>query len=297
MGILIDESTRAVVQGITGKQGTIHTKLMLDYGTRIVAGVTPGKRPANTKGVPVYDTVREATQKYSPNASIIFVPAASAADAALEAIDNGIKIIVLITEGLPIKDSIEIMAQATRKNATVIGPNSPGVITPSKCKLGIMPSHLFKKGNIGIVSRSGTLTYEIAASLTKENMGQSTCLGIGGDPITGLNFTDALKMFKQDPQTHAIVLIGEIGGNIEELTAEYIQKEGYPKPIVAYIAGKFAPTGKRMGHAGAIITADTGTAETKIKALEKAGVKIASRPSEIPQLISKVNATSQTVNV
>ena len=198
MGIIIDDNTRAIVQGITGKQGNLHAKLMLEYGTKIVAGVTPGKGQTEIHGVPVYDTVEEATEKHSPNASIIFVPASSALDAALEAIDNQIKTVVIITEHVPIKDSVELMAQAARKNAIIIGPNTPGVITPSKCKLGIMPSQIFKPGTVGIVSRSGTLTYEIAARLTKQQLGQSTCLGVGGDPVTGLNFIDALEMFEAD---------------------------------------------------------------------------------------------------
>ena len=288
MGIIVDDNTRAIVQGITGKQGNLHAKLMLEYGTKIVAGVTPGKGRTEIHGVPVYDTVEEATEKHSPNASIIFVPAPSALDAALEAIDNQIKTVVIITEHVPIKDSVELMAQAARKNAIIIGPNTPGVITPSKCKLGIMPSQIFKPGTVGIVSRSGTLTYEIAASLTKQQLGQSTCLGIGGDPVTGLNFIDALEMFEADPQTKAVVLIGEIGGKSEELAAEYIAKENYPKPIVAYIAGRTAPPEKRMGHAGAIITGNTGTAKSKIEALEKAGVKVAARPSEVPTILLRM---------
>jgi succinyl-CoA synthetase alpha subunit len=288
MGIIIDDNTRAIVQGITGKQGNLHAKLMLEYGTKIVAGVTPGKGQTEIHGVPVYDTVEEATEKHSPNASIIFVPASSALDAALEAIDNQIKTVVIITEHVPIKDSVELMAQAARKNAIIIGPNTPGVITPSKCKLGIMPSQIFKPGTVGIVSRSGTLTYEIAASLTKQQLGQSTCLGIGGDPVTGLSFIEALEMFEADPQTKAVVLIGEIGGKSEELAAEYIAEENYPKPVVAYIAGRTAPPEKRMGHAGAIITGNCGTAKSKIEALEKAGVKVAARPSEVPTILSRI---------
>ena len=285
MGIIIDENTRAIVQGITGTQGSFHTKLMLEYGTKIVAGVTPGKGGTSIHGVPVYDTVEEAKEKHQINASIIFVPAPFAADAALEALENGIKTIVIITEHIPIKDCIEVINYAKQVNATVIGPNTPGIITPGKSKLGIMPAHIFKPGNIGMVSRSGTLTYEIAASLTRSNLGQSTCLGLGGDPITGLNFIDALKMFETDPQTKAVVLIGEIGGNLEELTAEFIAKEKYPKPVVAFIAGRSAPPGKRMGHAGAIVMGKAGTAESKIEALRKASVKVAEKPSDVAKLL------------
>ena len=285
MGIIVDKKTRTIVQGITGTQGRFHTKLMLEYGTKIVAGVTPGKGETQIHGVPVYDTVEEAIEKHSADASIIFVPAHFAADAALEAIENGIKTIVIITEHIPIKDAVNMMTYAKKANATIIGPNTPGIITPKECKLGIMPSHIFEAGGVGMVSRSGTLTYEVAASLTRNGLGQSTCLGIGGDPITGLNFIDTLKMFEKDPETKTVVLIGEIGGNLEELTAEYIAKEEYPKPVVAFIAGRSAPPGKRMGHAGAIVMGKTGTAESKIKALRKANVKVAEKPSDIARLL------------
>jgi succinyl-CoA synthetase alpha subunit len=286
MGIIIDENTRVIVQGITGAQGRIHTKLMLEHGTKIVAGVTPGKGGTIVNGVPVYDTVKEAHETHSATASIIFVPAPFATEAALEAIDSGIRTVVIITEHIPIKDSIELIAFASQANATIIGPNSPGIITPFKCKLGIMPAHIFTSGNVGVASRSGTLTYEISAGLTKKQIGQSTCIGVGGDPITGLNFVDALELFKDDPQTKAVVLIGEIGGNLEELTAEYIAR-GYPKPVVAYVAGRSAPPGKRMGHAGAIIMGKSGTAETKIRAFENAGVKVADKPSNVAALLAK----------
>jgi len=288
LGIIVNENTRVIVQGITGTQGSFHTKLMLEYGTKIVAGTTPGKGGTHIFDIPVYDTVEEAQEKHSANASIIFVPAPFAADAALEAMDNGIKTVVIITEHIPIKDAVDLMAYAKQVNATIVGPNTPGVITPGECKLGIMPAHVFAHGSVGIVSRSGTLTYEIAASLTRKQMGQSTCLGLGGDPITGLNFIDALEMFKNDPKTKAVVLIGEIGGNLEELTAEYIAKEKYPKPVVAFIAGRSAPPGKRMGHAGAIIIGKTGTAESKIKAFENAGVKVAEKPSDVAKLLTEV---------
>jgi len=267
MGVI---DARAVVQGITGAQGNFHTRLMLDYGTKIVAGVTPGKGGQEVHGVPVYDTVKEAVQRHGANASIIFVPAPFAADA---------------TEHIPIKDSIQIMAYAKQRSATIIGPNTPGVITPNECKLGIMPAHIFKRGAVGIASRSGTLTYEIAAGLTRQGLGQSTCFGLGGDPIVGLNFVDALKMFEKDSQTEAVVLIGEIGGNAEEQAAEYIATTGYSKRVVAFVAGRTAPPGKRMGHAGAIVMGKAGTAESKIEAFRSAGVQVAEKPSEIAGLL------------
>jgi succinyl-CoA synthetase alpha subunit len=261
---------------------------MLDFGTRIVGGTTTsGKGGTEVQGVKVYDTVAEAQEKCSANASIIFVPAPYAADAAFEALDNGMKTVVIITEHIPIKDAIAVMAYAKELNAAIIGPNTPGIITPGSCKLGIMPSHIFKPGKIGIVSRSGTLTYEIAAGLSRNGLGQSTCFGLGGDPITGLNFIDALKMFEKDPQTEAVVLIGEIGGNLEELAADYVTKERYPKPVVAFVAGRSAPPGKRMGHAGAIVMGRTGTAESKIEAFKKASVEVAEKPGDIPALLTK----------
>ncbi|MDH5481650.1 MAG: succinate--CoA ligase subunit alpha [Candidatus Bathyarchaeota archaeon] len=288
MGILINKKTHAIVQGITGTQGRFHAKLMLEYGTKIVAGTSPGKGGTQVHGVPVYDTVEEAQKKYPANASIIFVPAPFAADAALEALENEIKTLIIITEHIPIKDAINVMAYAKQANATIIGPNTPGIITPGQSKLGIMPTHIFKPGNIGIVSRSGTLTYEIAASLTRKNLGQSTCLGLGGDPITGLNFINALKMFEKDRQTKAVVLIGEIGGKLEELTAQYIVEEKYPKPIVAFIAGRSAPPGKRMGHAGAIVMGKAGTANSKIDALKNADVKVAEKPNEVAESLKEL---------
>jgi len=287
MGIIINADTKAIVQGISGKQGNYHTKLMLDYGTKIVAGVVPGKGGTVANGVPVYDTVKETVEAHSPNASIIFVPAPFAQDAVLEAITNKIKTIVLVTEHVPIKDAINVMAYANQSHVTIIGPNTPGIITPGECKLGIMPANIFKPGSIGVVSRSGTLTYEIASGLTAKGLGQSTCFGVGGDPIVGLNFIEALELSKENPKTKAIVLIGEIGGNMEELTAEYITQERYPKPIVAYVAGRFAPSGKRMGHAGAIIMGKQGTAQSKIEALINAGVKVAEKPSDVTALLVK----------
>jgi len=286
LGIIVDKNTTAIVQGITGTQGRFHTELMLEYGTKIVAGVTPGKGGTRVNSIPVYDTVEASLEKHSANASILFVPAPFAADAGLEALENGIKIIAIITEHIPIKDAVNVMACAKQVNATIIGPNTPGIITPGECKLGIMPAHIYKPGGIGIVSRSGTLTYEVAASLARNGLGQSTCLGLGGDPITGLNFVDALKLFEKDPQTKAVVLIGEIGGNLEELTAEYIVKEEYPKPVVVFIAGRSAPPGKRMGHAGAIVMGKAGTAESKIEAFRKADVEVAEKPSDIARLLA-----------
>jgi succinyl-CoA synthetase alpha subunit len=287
MGILINNETRVVVQGITGTQGSFHTRLMKDYGTNIVAGVTPGKGGLSVYGVPVYDTLEEVIAQQPLDASIIFVPAQFAAEATLEAIENEIKIIVIITEHIPIKDSIEIISYAGKKETSIIGPNTPGIIATGQCKLGIMPTHVFMSGNIGLASRSGTLTYEIAADLTKNQIGQSTCIGLGGDPITGLNFIDALKLFEKDPETELVVLIGEIGGNLEELTAEYIAR-GYSKPVIAYVAGRTAIPGKRMGHAGALIMGKSGTAESKIKAFTNAGVTVAQKPSDISMLCQKL---------
>ncbi len=287
MGIIINADTKAIVQGITGKQGSYQTKLMLDYGTKIVAGVVPGKGGTSVNGVPVYDTVKETVEAYSPNASIIFVPAPFAQDAVLDAIANKIKTIVVVTEHLPIKDTINLMAYANQSQVTIIGPNTPGIITPGECKLGIMPASIFKSGSVGVISRSGTLTYEIAAGLTANGLGQSTCLGVGGDPIVGLNFIEALELFRENQKTKAIVLIGEIGGNMEELTAEYITQDRYPKPIVAYVAGRFAPSGKRMGHAGAIIMGKQGTAQSKIEALINAGVTVAEKPCDVATLLVK----------
>ncbi|MGB9134746.1 MAG: succinate--CoA ligase subunit alpha [Candidatus Bathyarchaeia archaeon] len=286
MGIIVGNSTRVVVQGITGSQGTFHTALMLDYGTKVVAGTTPGKGGMDFHGVPVYDTVVEAVEKHDANASIIFVPAPFAADAALEAMDANIKTIVIITEHIPIKDSIQLMAHARQRNTVIIGPNTPGIITPNECKLGIMPAHVFKKGVVGLASRSGTLTYEIAAELTKHGLGQSTCFGLGGDPVVGLSFVDALRLFEKDSQTKAVVLIGEIGGNAEERAAEYVTDYRYPKPVVAFVAGRSAPSGKRMGHAGAIVMGKAGTAESKIEAFKAAGVMVAERPSDVARLLA-----------
>ena len=285
MGIIVNKKTRVIVQGITGTQGRFHSKRMIEYGTKIVAGVTPGKSHMKIHGIPVYDTVEAALEEHTANTSIIFVPAPFAAEAALEALENKLKTIAIITEHIPVKDAINLMAEVKKQQNIIIGPNTPGIITPGECKLGIMPSQIFRTGEVGMISRSGTLTYEIAASLSKRKLGQSTCIGLGGDPITGLNFIDVLEMFKEDPQTKAVVLIGEIGGNLEELTATYIEKARYSKPVVAFIAGRSAPPGKRMGHAGAIITGHAGTAESKINAFRRADVKVAEKPSDITGLL------------
>ncbi len=287
MAILVGKKTRAVVWGITGSQGSFHTQLMFEYGTKIVAGVTPGRGGKEVSGVPVFDAAEEATGKVKANAAIIFVPAPYAKDATLEALAANLNPVIVITEGIPVKDEIQIMEVAKQRGTTIIGPNTPGIITPGQCKLGIMPGHIFKPGKVGLVSRSGTLTYEIAASLTNAGLGQTTCLGVGGDPVVGLSFVDVLEMFRKDPATKAIAMIGEIGGNAEEMAAEYITKTKYPKPVAAYIAGRAAPPGKRMGHAGAIITGKAGTAETKIEALRRAGAKIALKPGEIAKLLKR----------
>jgi succinyl-CoA synthetase alpha subunit len=287
VGIVVDSGTRAIVQGITGTQGTFHTKLMLEYGTRIVAGVSPGKGGTSVYGVPVYDTVQEAQKNHAANASIVFVPEPFAVDAALEAVEGGIKTVVVITEHVPVRDAVELMSFAERMKARIVGPNTPGVIKPGTCKLGILPSHVFTAGSVGVASRSGTLTYEIAATLTRTGIGQSTCLGVGGDAVTGLNFVDVLELFRDDTETKAVALIGEIGGNLEELAAKYIAKENYPKPVVSYIAGRSAPDGKRMGHAGAIVMGNSSTAKTKIAAFEAAGVKVAEKPSDVAKLLAQ----------
>jgi len=286
MGIFVDKTTRAIVQGITGVQGSFHTRLMLDYGTQIVAGTTPGKSGTNVHGVPVYDTVEEALNEHGAEASIIFVPAPFAADAAFEALDSGLKTIVIITEHIPVRDAIQVMHRARQQDAVVVGPNTPGILTVGECKLGIMPAHVFSRGVVGLASRSGTLTYEIATGLSVAGLGQSTCIGLGGDPIVGLSFVDVLREFERDEKTETVALIGEIGGNFEELAAEFIATEGYSKPVVAFVAGRTAPPGKRMGHAGAIIMGRSGTAASKIEAFEKVGVPVAEKPSDVARLLT-----------
>jgi len=286
MSILIDKSTRLIVQGITGRDGKFHTKKMLDYGTNIVGGVTPGKGGMDVLGVPVFNTVYEAIEKTQANTSIIFVPAPSAADAIREAADAGIKLIICITEGIPTLDVVEAYRFVELKGAMLLGPNCPGLMSPEKCLAGILPAQIFRKGNIGVISRSGTLTYEVVYQLTANGMGQSSAVGMGGDPVVGLYFRELLEMLQNDPDTDAIVMIGEIGGNAEEQAAEYI-KEYVTKPVIGFIAGRSAPQGKQMGHAGAIISGGAGSADEKVAALEAAGVRVAKEPSEIPGMLKK----------
>ncbi|HEC76834.1 MAG TPA: succinate--CoA ligase subunit alpha [Thermoplasmatales archaeon] len=283
MAIWVDENIRLLVQGITGHQGFFHTKAMQEFGTKIVAGVTPGKGGQNVHDIPVYDTVDGAMEK-KPNASIVFVPAPYAKDAVMEALDAGIKLVVVITENIPFHDAIEFVHYSIYKKARIIGPNCPGIASPGKAKVGILPNLIFREGSIGVASRSGTLTYEIVNALSQNGLGQSTCVGLGGDPVIGSTFIDALEAFERDEKTDAIVLVGEIGGTAEEEAAEYIE-ERVSKPVYAYVAGRTAPPGKRMGHAGAIISGNKGTAESKIKAFERAGVKVARFPYEIAKLI------------
>jgi succinyl-CoA synthetase alpha subunit len=286
MSILIDKNSKVVVQGITGRDGAFHALQMRNYGTKIVAGVTPGKGGTNLEGIPIFNSVKEAVAKTKCNTSVIYVPSRFAVDAIYEAADAGIDLVVCITEGLPTTDMLKIYNYLKNTKTRLVGPNCPGVISPGVCKVGIMPGRIHKKGNIGVVSRSGTLTYEIVYNLTLNGIGQSTCIGIGGDPIIGTNFIDCLSLFEKDPQTEGIVLIGEIGGTDEEEAALFIKKN-LTKPVVAFVAGRTAPPGKRMGHAGAIIAGGTGTAQEKIVAFKKAGIKVAEIPSEIPILIKE----------
>ncbi len=280
MSILIDENTRVVVQGITGGEGTFHTERMLEYGTRVVAGVTPGKGGQAHLNVPVYNTVEEAVQKEGANASAIFVPPYFAGDAIMEATDAGVDLVVCITEGIPTFDMIKVKQLLKSMGTNMIGPNTPGIISPGKCKIGIMPGHIHTQGSIGIISRSGTLTYEAVQQVSLQGYGQSTAIGIGGDPIVGLKYIELLELFKNDPDTEAVVLIGEIGGSAEEEAAAYI-KDSFPKPVVSFIAGQTAPPGRRMGHAGAIIAGGKGTAKEKMAALEAAGVLVCQSPAEM----------------
>lgn len=284
MGIIVNSSTRVIVQGITGGAGTFHAKQMLAYGTKLVGGVTPGKGGQKFEGVPVFDTVASAVKETGADASCIFVPPAFAADAILEAADAGIKVIVAITEGIPVLDMVKVKNIITAKGVRVIGPNCPGIITVGECKIGIMPASIHTKGSVGVLSRSGTLTYEAVDQLSRLGLGQSTCIGIGGDSVVGTNFVDALALFEKDPKTEAVVLIGEIGGSAEELAAKFV-KEKMSKPVVAFIAGMTAPEGKRMGHAGAIISGGRGTAPEKIKALEAALITVARSPAEIGETL------------
>ena len=288
MSILVNNDTRLVVQGITGKAGAFHSGQCLEYGTNIVAGVTPGKGGQTFDGkVPVFNTVSEAVEQEGANVSMIFVPPAFAAGSILEAFDAGIALVICITEGIPVRDMVEVKARIEKSDARLIGPNCPGIITPGQCKIGIMPGYIHKPGKVGVISRSGTLTYEAVWQLTSKGLGQSTCIGIGGDPIIGTTHTGALKLFNEDPDTEAIVLIGEIGGSDEEDAAAYI-KEYVKKPVAAFIAGLTAPPGRRMGHAGAIVSGGTGTAEGKVKAMQEAGIAVAPTPSEIASTLASI---------
>ncbi|HMT08574.1 MAG TPA: succinate--CoA ligase subunit alpha [Pyrinomonadaceae bacterium] len=293
MAVLVDKNTRLIVQGITGKEGTFHMLQMREYGTNVVGGVTPGKGGTTHEGVPVFNTVADAVKETGANASVIYVPPAFAADAIMEAADSNIPLVVCITEGIPVADMVKAKEYLSDRNTRVIGPNCPGIITPGECKIGIMPGHIHKEGRIGVVSRSGTLTYEAVGQLTALGLGQSTAIGIGGDPIIGTNHTDALRMFQEDDETDAIVMIGEIGGTAEEDAAAYA-KDHVTKPIVAFIAGQTAPPGRRMGHAGAIISGGKGTAAEKMAALEAAGIKVVQSPADIGAAIVDVLGAGAT---
>jgi succinyl-CoA synthetase alpha subunit len=286
MSILVDKSTRLIVQGITGREGEFHARQMQAYGTQVVGGMTPGKGGMDVGGIPVFDTMAQAVQKTAANTSIIYVPARFAPDAIYEAVDAGIQLVICITEGIPALDMVRTVAYVQSRGARLIGPNCPGIISPGQAKVGIMPGHIHTPGPVGLVSRSGTLTYEVVDALTKAGLGQTTCIGIGGDPVIGTNFLDVLPLFQADPATEAIVLIGEIGGTDEERAARYIT-EHVTKPVVAYIAGRTAPPGKRMGHAGAIIEGGAGTAAEKIAALQAAGVAVAEYPAQVAELMAK----------
>ena len=282
----IDGDTRILVQGITGTQGSFHTRLMLDSGSKVVAGVTPGRGGMEVEGVPVFDTISEAQAQSDIDASILFVPARFVLDPALEAVEAGLDPVVLITEGVPVRDTMEIVANARLKGTTIIGPNCPGIIKPGEVKMGIMPEQVFRRGSVGIVSRSGTLFYEIASHISRRGLGQSTCVGIGGDPVVGLDFIDVLRWFEEDDETEAVALIGEIGGDAEERAADFIAEGGFTKPVAAYIAGRTAVPGKSMGHAGAIIQGDAGTAQGKIEALKDAGVAVGELPGDVAEALA-----------
>jgi succinyl-CoA synthetase alpha subunit len=287
MSILVDEKTRVVVQGITGREGAFHTRQMLNYGTVVAAGMTPGKRGQTIEGVPVFNTIHEAVKNEGVNASCIFVPPLAAADAIMESASEGLSVIVCITEGIPALDMLKVAAFLEDKQSVLIGPNCPGIISPGKTKVGIMPGHIHRQGGVGVVSRSGTLTYEVVDQLTRAGLGQSTCIGIGGDAIIGTSFIDHLKWFKEDPQTRGAVIIGEIGGTAEEEAAEYIRRE-FQKPVIAFVAGQTAPPDKRMGHAGAIISGGKGRAQDKIKALEDAGIALVRNLGKLGELALQV---------
>ena len=288
MSVLVDKNTRLVVQGITGNEGTFHTQQAIGYGTNVVAGVTPGKGGKNVENVPVYNTVKEAVGEKNANASVIFVPPPFAADAIIEAADAGIELVVCITEGIPTFDMVKVHRYLETSKTRLIGPNCPGIISPGKCKIGIMPGHIHKEGKVGVVSRSGTLTYEAVGQLTSMGIGQSTCIGIGGDPIIGTNFINCLKLFQEDNDTEAIIMIGEIGGTAEEEAAQFITKVNITKPVIGFIAGQTAPPGRRMGHAGAIISGGKGTAAEKMAALSEAGIHVCKSPAEIGQMTKSV---------
>lgn len=287
MSILVNKKTRVICQGITGSAGSFHTRQMVEYGTQMVGGVTPGKGGTDFEGIPVFNTVAEAVKKTGANASVIYVPPPFAADAILEAADAGIELIVTITEGIPILDMIRVMKFLEGKKSRLIGPNCPGVITPGECKIGIMPGYIHKPGRVGVISRSGTLTYEAVYQLTTRGIGQSTCIGIGGDPIHGTNFVRLLQLFEKDAGTDAVVLIGEIGGTAEEEAAHFIQ-DHFSKPVVGFIAGSTAPKGKRMGHAGAIISGGAGTAQEKIEVIRSAGITVAASPADIGETMAQL---------
>ena len=284
----IDKDTRVLVQGITGSQGAFHTRLMKEYGTNVVAGTVPGRGGQTVEEVPVYDTVVEAKESHGVDASIVFVPAPYALDAALESVEAGLDPVVVITEGMPVRDSIELTAMARLSGTTVVGPNSPGLIKAGESKMGIMPAQVFKKGGVGVISRSGTLFYEVAAHITRVGLGQSTCVGLGGDPVVGLDFVEVLRWFEEDPETEAVALIGEIGGDAEERAASFIGDGGFTKPVAAYIAGRAAVPGKRMGHAGAIIQGVSGTAESKMNALRDAGVAVGELPGQVASALKRL---------
>jgi len=284
----IDKDTRVLVQGITGSQGSFHTRLMKEYGTNVVAGTVPGRGGQTVEGVPVYDTVVEAQESHGVDASIVFVPAPHALDAALESVEAGLDPVVVITEGMPVKDGIDLMAMARLKGTTIVGPNTPGLIKVGESKMGIMPAQVFKRGGIGVISRSGTLFYEVAAQITSVGLGQSMCVGLGGDPVVGLDYVDVLRWFQGDPETKAVALIGEIGGDAEERAAHYIGDGGFTKPVAAYIAGRTAIPGKRMGHAGAIVQGGSGTAESKMNALRSAGVAVGELPGQVAEALKRL---------
>ena len=287
MSVLIDQNTKVFVQAITGSEGSFHTRQMLEYGTKVVGGATPGKGGQEFEGIPVFNTVAEGVEATGANASIIFVPAPFAADAIMEAADVGIELVICISENIPVGDMVKAYHYVQARSTRLIGPNCPGVISPGKCKIGIMPDFIHQPGRVGIISRSGTLTYEAVGQLTERGLGQSTAIGIGGDPIIGTRFVDALALFKDDPETDAVVMIGEIGGTAEEEAAAYI-KEFYDKPVIGFIAGRTAPPGRRMGHAGAIISGGKGTAEDKMAAMQEAGIHICESPAEIGETVEKV---------